>query len=234
MRPTRRRADRNRACVDFSATAAATGASAIAWACALAGIAGAAWCAPWSRLRGDEQNHVFLGAIVAVAVLWSIDAAIGPLPRLHLLGATLLYLMFGLPLALVAMAAVASLATVFAPGEWLLVAPRALLGGVAPVLASHTVLRICERWLPANFFVYVFGGAFFGGAVAMLSAGAATAILLSMLVPEAVLPRDTLVPVLLMLAFGEATLTGMLATLMAVYRPGWIHSFSDERYLAHK
>jgi len=80
----------------------------------------------------------------------------------------------------------------------------------------------------------VFGGAFFGGAVAMLSAGAATAILLSMLVPEAVLPRDTLVPVLLMLAFGEATLTGMLATLMAVYRPGWIHSFSDERYLAHK
>jgi uncharacterized membrane protein len=45
------------------------------------------------------------------------------------------------------------------------------------------------------------------------------------------LPHDSLVPVLLMLGFGEATLTGMLATLLAVYRPAWIHTFSDERYL---
>lgn len=218
-----------------SGAALATAAGAIAWAAAAACVAWAAWRAPWARLREDEQSNVFLGAIVTVAVLWSIGAAIGSLPRLHLLGATVLYLMFGLPLAVVATAAVAALATAFVPGDWLLlVAPRALLGGVVPVLASHGVLRLCERWLPANFFVYVFGGAFFGGAVAMLAAGAATSIALTVLAPDAALPRESLVPVLLMLAFGEATLTGMLATLLAVYRPRWIHTFSDERYLARK
>jgi len=201
---------------------------------ALACLVWAGWGTPWARLRGNEQSHVFLGAIVAAAVLWSIGAAIGPLPRLHLLGATLLYLMFGLPLAIIAMTAVAALATVFLPGEWLLVAPRALLGGAVPVLASHAVLRLCERRLPANFFVYVFGAAFFGGGIAMLAAGAATVAALAVLLPEAKVPPESLVPLLLMLGFGEATLTGMLATLMAVYRPAWIHTFFDERYLARK
>ena len=46
--------------------------------------------APWKRLRDAEQSHVFLGSIVAVAMLWSIGAAVGALPRLHLLGATLM------------------------------------------------------------------------------------------------------------------------------------------------
>lgn len=215
------------------ATALASGIAATAIA-AVVCLAWAAWRAPWARLRGNEQSHVYLGAIVAGAVLWSIGASIGALPRLHLLGATLLYLMFGLPLAVVATGAVAALATAFVPGDWLLVAPRALLGGILPVLVSHAVLRLCERHLPANFFVYVFGAAFFGGAAAMLAAGAATAGLLLVLVPGAPLPRESIGPVLLMLAFGEATLTGMLATLMAVYRPAWIQTFSDERYLAKK
>ena len=82
-----------------------------------------------------------------------------------------------------------------------------------------------------NFFIYIFGAAFFGGAAAMAAAGVFTAALLSMHTPEA-LPADApLTAVLLMLGFAEATLTGMLATLMAVYRPRWLATFSDERYL---
>jgi len=220
--------------MELSVPLLSTGSGTAAVVAAVACMAWAVWRAPWARLRENEQSHVFLGAIVATAVLWSIGTAIGPLPRLHLLGATLLYLMFGLPLAIVAMGVVAALATAFLPGEWLLAAPRALLGGALPALTSHAVLRFCERRLPANFFVYVFGAAFFGGGVSMLAAGAATAAALAAFLPEAQLPGESLVPVLLMLGFGEATFTGMLATLMAVYRPAWIHTFSDERYLQSK
>jgi hypothetical protein len=39
------------------------------------------------------------------------------------------------------------------------------------------------------------------------------------------------VPYLLYLAFGEATLTGMALTLMVVYRPQWVATFDDARYL---
>lgn len=217
-----------------SAPLLSTGFGTAAVVAAVVSVAWAAWRAPWARLRENEQSHVFLGAVVATAVLWSIGTTIGSLPRLHLLGATLLYLMFELPLAIVAMSAVVAIVTAYLPGDWLLAAPRALLGGVLPVLVSHAVLRFCERRLPPNFFVYVFGAAFFGGGVSMLAAGVATAALLAVAVPGAQVPHESLVAALLMLAFGEATLTGMLATLMAVYRPAWIRTFSDERYLARK
>lgn len=187
--------------------------------------------APWARLRDAEQSHVLLGTIVAVTALWSISSAIGALPRLHLLGATLMVLMFGPHFAVIGMTGAVVLSAALAP-EGLALAPvRALVGGILPVAVSYGVLRLCEKKLPANFFVYVFGAAFFGGAAAMIATGIAAAGLLSLHAPAA-LPTDTPVAaLLLMLGFAEATLTGMLATLMAVYRPRWIGTFSDARYL---
>jgi len=38
-------------------------------------------------------------------------------------------------------------------------------------------------------------------------------------------------PYFVYLAFGEATVTGMLTTLLVVYRPGWVATFDDARYL---
>jgi uncharacterized membrane protein len=191
----------------------------------------AALHAPWARLRDGEQSHLFLGTVVAVALLWSISSAVGTLPRLHLLGATLMVLMFGPRLAVIGMTAAVALSTAFTP-EGLSAAPvRALVGGVLPIVASHLVLRLCETRLPPNFFIYVFGAAFFGGAAAMITTGLVTATLVEIYAPAALPPDTPLTAVLLMLGFAEATLTGMLATLMAVYRPRWIGTFSDERYL---
>ena len=39
------------------------------------------------------------------------------------------------------------------------------------------------------------------------------------------------VPYLLYLAFAEGTLTGMVLTLAVVYRPQWVATFDDARYL---
>lgn len=36
------------------------------------------------------------------------------------------------------------------------------------------------------------------------------------------------------MAWSEAVLTGMAITLMAVYRPAWLMTFSDQRYLHKK
>jgi len=207
------------------------GESAAAWVALAACLAWAGWTAPWSRLRDGELLHVFLGAIVGVAMLWSISSAVGQLPRMHLLGATLMVLMTGPRLALVGMTAAIVLSGALAPEGAAALPMRVLVGGALPVALSHAILRACERWLPPNFFVYVFGAAFFGGAAAMFVTGLAAAGLLSAHAPAA-LPADVpLVPVLMLLGFAEATLTGMLATLMAVYRPRWIGTFSDERYL---
>jgi len=53
------------------------------------------WRAHRSGLADTVASHVFLGSCVAVLVVWQLRAGIEPAPPLHLLGTTLLCLMFG-------------------------------------------------------------------------------------------------------------------------------------------
>ena len=41
-------------------------------------------------------------------------------------------------------------------------------------------------------------------------------------------------PYFLLLAFSEAWLSGMVMTLFVVYRPNWVLTFDDSRYLTGK
>ncbi len=205
---------------------------ALAWLGAAVALAWSAWRAPWVRLRENEQSHVFLGAIVAVALLWTVAARVGPLVHVHLLGATLLYLMFGGALGFLALAAGAAAATFAGDGAWSVLGARLIAAGVIPIAVSHLVLRLAEARLPPNFFVYVFVGGFVGGAAAMLGAGLASTAIIAFALPAAESGFESWTAMLLMLAFGEATLTGMLATLFVVYQPAWVGTFSDRRYLA--
>ncbi|MFO1362770.1 MAG: energy-coupling factor ABC transporter permease [Burkholderiales bacterium] len=199
--------------------------AAVAWACARA---------DWRRLRAGAQSHAFFGAVVGVALLWTIGSGVGPV-RFHLLGATLFYLMFGLPLALVGMALAAVAATVATDHGWAAVAERVLLAGVLPVLVSHVVRRAAEARLPANFFVYVFVIGFLGGGLAMLVTVAAVAASLALAAAAATGPQSGAWPALApLLAFAEATLSGMLITLFVVYKPEWVGTFDDARYLRRR
>ncbi len=196
----------------------------------LAVLGAAVFAAPWSRLRNDETSHVWLGAIVAVSLLWGIGAQVQDL-RFHLLGATILTLMFDWPLALVALAAGAAAATVTAPAGWQTYSLHALVAGALPVASSRAVLRLAERFLPRHLFVYLFVGAFFSGGLAMLVSGSAAMLLQT---AAGVQVSDDALAMWLLLAFGEATLSGMILTLAVVYRPQWVATFDDSLYLGRR
>ncbi len=194
-------------------------------------VIAAARRAPWGWLRSNEASHVFLGTMVLVTALWTVAAHLGSAVHFHLLGATLACLMFGLPLGVLAMTAVTFLAALTGSVEWSSASLTALASGVLPAAVTFLVLKAMERYLPSNYFVYLFVVAFFGAAAAMLAAGAAAASLIDWGARGAWTPGADWLPMLLLLAFGEATLTGMLIALFVVYRPAWVLTFSDERYL---
>jgi uncharacterized membrane protein len=117
---------------------------------------------------------------------------------------------------------------------WLAYGLNALVLAVFPVLlADASGAR--ERWLPENFFVYVFVAAFFGAALTVLATGLLPARCCG---SAAVYPASTLLddylPYYLLLGFAEAWLNGALITLMVVYVPHWVGSFDDRRYLLNK
>jgi uncharacterized membrane protein len=196
-------------------------------------LALAAWRAPWRRLEVNEQSHVWLGFVVVASVLWLIAGGVGASVRFHLLAAPLAYLLFGPWLALLALA-LAGAAVTFINGDWASYPTHVLLSAAAPIAVSHLVLMLCEKRLPPNYFIYIFVGAFLGGALSMFVAGLATATLATLLAPTVRYAGEDLVPMLLMLSFGEGTLTGMLASLMVVYRPTWVGTFDDARYLGRR
>jgi uncharacterized membrane protein len=200
--------------MDLTAVTLPAAWSAVGWAFAIALLPAAARVAPWQRFAASEPVHVWYGAIFGVVALWSIQATVGEGFTFHLLGVAAFTLLVGAPLALVGTAL-----------AWLTMA-------AIPVGTIWLVLRLAERALPAHFFVYVFVVTFFGAALSLVAAGVAGAAVLTL---AAGLPAELVfgeyVPYILYLAFGEATLTGMVLTLAVAYRPQWVATFDDARYL---
>lgn len=191
--------------------------------------------AQWLELIVSRRTHVFFGATVVVALLWSMKAGISPGLAMHFLAVTSLTLMFGWQLALVAVSLALAIVTVAGHAGWAAFPVSALLTGVLPVLISHGLYRAVLRYLPRHLFVYLYLCAFLGGALAILSSTLATAGLLKFLgiYSFAQVAYEYLV-FLPLLVLPEAILNGIVVTALVVLKPEWVATYSDERFLNGK
>lgn len=191
--------------------------------------------APWRRLADSGRLNAWLGSIVVLTVLWSLKAGVKPGLSLHLLGAAVLALSFGPGLAFVALCAALLGVTVNGDAGWENYAANALLMAGIGVLVSRITLRFSERFLPRQLFVYIFANGFFGAALAIIAVGLAAS---AMLAAAGAYKIDYLLsdylPYVGLLAFAEAWLSGMVITLLVIYRPEWVATFDDVRYLSGK
>ena len=187
----------------------------------------------WSRWRESGPTNAFLGAVFALVVLWSVRGSIGPDFAFHLLGSAGLALAAGLPRALVGGALVVAVTTLIRDAPPANAALVWLTMVALPAAIARLFLAMTERVFPPNFFVYVFAGCFLGSALALAAAGmAGAAITVFGAGTPSELAFGERAPFLIYLAFGEGTLTGMILTLLVVYRPEWVATFDDRRYLA--
>lgn len=193
------------------------------------------WClrtAPWKRLTDSAQMNVWLGAIVVLILFWSMKAGAKPGLNLHLLGATAFTLMFGRQLAILGFSVVMAAVTFNGGAGWEAYALNVLLSAVFPCFAADLLLKIVERYLPPNFFCYIFCAAFFGAGIAVVSTGLLTTMVLWLAgTYSADMLFNDYFPYFALLGFAEAWLNGAAITLMVVYYPHWVGSFDDRHYL---
>ena len=190
--------------------------------------------APWRRLREGEMQHVFLGASVLLMFLWTIRGGLAPGLGVHLLGATVLTLMFGWRLALLAMALALAGTAVYGLVDWATLGVNGLVGTVVPVVVSQALLRLVERHLPAHLFIYIFLCGFLGAGLAMAASVLAEAVFLAAAGTVPGLLSASNLPYLPLLMLPEAFLNGTLVTALVGMRPRWIWTFDDGRYLHGK
>jgi len=193
-----------------------------------------AWRASWTMLLDRRNLNIFLGATVAVLALWLIKTGIKPGLSFHLLGATVLTLMFRPLFALFGLGLVVAALTLW-HGEYAAFAPNFLLMGGVPVAVSWAIYRIVDRRLPNHLFIYLFLNAFFGAAVAIFAVGITSTGFAALSGSYSLhYLLDEYLPYYLLMAWSEAFLTGMVLTLMVIYKPEWVATFDDKRYIDGK
>jgi len=192
--------------------------------------------ADWkSFAHNDEQQHVFLGAMVMLLTIWGIKAGISPGLGFHHLGATLFTLMFGWSRALIGLAVVLATSLLLQTPDWPSFGVNGLISIAIPVVISYAILKLSQKLLPDNFFIYVFICAFFGAATAAAASRLSTIALLSLIgaYTDDKLVEESL-QILPLFMFPEAFVTGMLISIFVVYKPDWVTTFDDERYIRGK
>lgn len=191
--------------------------------------------APWKRLKESGPLNVWLGMIVVLIFIWQLKAGVSPGLSLHQIGATLFTLCFGPYLAFVGLSLITA-ATAFNgdTGYWAYGLNVLLVAGVGVVVA-HGIFKLVERYLPNNYFIYIFVTCFFGSAVnyiVITLLGSLFLALFGVYSLEYLFTQHQ--PFTLLLAFSEAWLNGAVMALLVVYLPSWVSSFDDARYLRNK
>ncbi|WP_428610680.1 energy-coupling factor ABC transporter permease [Sedimenticola sp.] len=206
------------------------------WLCLLlygSGLLLAMWTAPWRKILSQRLlQHLFLGATVLLIGLWQMRAGLSPGLSIHILGATLVTLMFGWALGVVAMSLALLAMVLVGHLGWEAYPVRGLLMILIPVLVSYGHHLLIRRLLPKNFFVYLLGTVFLGAGLSVAAMALATALLYSLANVYSLqqLSYEYLVFLPLMM-LSEAMINGMLMTgLMANY-PNLIRTFGAKNYI---
>ena len=199
---------------------------------ALLALFGLARDADWRGLTASGRLDLWLGTTVVLMLLWRMRAGAQPGMEMHLAGATLAYLMFGLRLGSASLAIAALGAGLAAGRPVLALGPEWLLHGLIPLTVSATLIPLAERRLPAHLFVFLWGYGFLVSGIAVFAGGLAQTILYTGLGSSSweILSEEFL-PFYMLLGWSEAFTAGAMLTLMVVYRPGWVQRFDDAVYL---
>ncbi len=186
-------------------------------------------------LNNKPGQHVYFGAVVMLLLLWGLKAGVSPGLGFHHLGATLFTLMFGWPLAVFGLATILLASVLLQHNELIGLGVNGCLSIVIPVLTSYTVLKLSQKYLPDNFFIYIFVVAFFGAGIAVAASRLSSIVLLSLVnaYPETKLIEESLLYTPLFM-FPEMFITGMLISVFVVYKPEWVITFDDKRYIIGK
>ncbi|MCU7920497.1 MAG: energy-coupling factor ABC transporter permease [Candidatus Thiodiazotropha sp. (ex Dulcina madagascariensis)] len=195
----------------------------------------ALWLAPWRRLTEKGQLHVFMGAVVALIVLWHMRGQLQPGLSFHLLGVTAITLMFGWSMAIIIASLALFAVSLNAGYGWQGYVVSFLTVALVPITLSQCSLVLVRSWLPRHFFVYVLGNGFF---TAWLVGYASGYLAMQLLVYSGAYSmaelQMTIMPFFPLMFFPEALVNGWVITMMVVFFPAWVYSFSDEQYIHGK
>lgn len=205
----------------------------IGWLIALTSLAWAVRTAPWPALRAEPMRiHLVLLAVVFLTGMWTLSATLMPGLTLHFLGVATVTLVIGLELTLIAGLIAAILSALLFGHGLAITGWTFLLSAALPAAITYGITRASQRFLPPNFFIYLFIGVFLSAVLGVLAHGGGTALLVMALgLYDGDIVWNNYLRILPLLAFSEGVINGMLMTALALVSPQLVISFDDHHYI---
>ncbi len=199
---------------------------------ALIGLA--AWRIRWRSLDPVALN-AWMGACVVIMLFWRMNGGLTPGLAFHLLGSTAFALLAGPWMALMGMAIVVAALAGWGTLDWLSAGLNYLIFAAFPVATCTLMLRLARRYMPANYFVYIFFNAFMVGGATFFASSLLGVLMLFLAKAYALdyLLTEVL-PFYFLLSWSEAFTTGILIAISVVYKPHWVATFDDRFYFYNK
>ncbi len=198
--------------------------------------------AVWGDIRREgflaegSQQHAWLAGIVCISLLWSLQVKAGDGIAFGMLGTALYVLLFGRARAILGLTAALGLHIGLTHGSALNLGLNGVLFAVLPALLTATLQRALERWLPQNVFIFIIGNGMFVtlAATALTSLALLAVSITAAAAPSAAQHMGEYVGVSLMMAWGEAVVSGMIFSSLVIFRPRVVLTYSEDRYLPRR
>ncbi len=187
----------------------------------------------WALLRQPLLQALFVGALLALTVLWELKAQLPDLPAVHFLGITTVTLLLGLRLTVlvIPLALILPPLTALAFGRpWPDIELQLLNWTVLTLVAvqSYGCYLLVNHKLPQHLFVAIFVSGFLNSLLsALLFVALLTLGFFGVLGAGQGNQISEFLLVMPLLAMPEALLNGMALTLLLVYRPHWVAAFKQ-------
>lgn len=196
----------------------------------------AVWTAPWRNLlNNNEQFNLLIGLTVWLTVLWLFPVGVREGLKLHPIGATLCFLVFGWQIASLMLSMILLGSLLYNDTDLIALGNLGLIMIILPIATSHLLLKLFYRYGKPNYFGFVLWNGYFSGAVTMLVVGVINGWLISASGKHSDFTMNNVywafLPIIISI---ESVLTGAFISGFAVALSNALAHFNPDIYFAKK
>uniref|UniRef100_B1XVM2 Membrane protein-like protein n=1 Tax=Polynucleobacter necessarius subsp. necessarius (strain STIR1) TaxID=452638 RepID=B1XVM2_POLNS len=177
--------------------------------------------------------------ILFLAIAWNISPSLPGQPTgrfygliFHFYGASLLTAMFGPAIALSILFPVAFLGVYAIQGNYEAAFQHYLMMCVLPTLFAYLSIQIIQRFIPKHLFVLILGNGYVAAFMSVILSGTFLLVVKLIVGESNQLDLEGWLLGLIIIAFMEGSLSGMLLAILLIFRPQWVSTYDEATYMS--
>lgn len=182
-------------------------------------------------LDNSHRKAAFVNSFALLLLMWLFKVRTDIGPDIHFLLMSALTLTLGFRGAVTCASLTLLILTLTGQQSWQLFGVHGVAMIIVPCVVTYSIYALSFHYISRHFMVYIFVCAFLPAALTIALQMVLTA---GYLIADGLFPAyqviDNYLLVMPLLLFPEALLNGMAMTLLVIYKPDWVYTFSDRHY----